>query len=165
MANEDAARKMLKYLEDSEDLKVSLSELKEQLASPEEAGVSVMQIAKQARNERGQKLLQIFRQEENEVCIASLVRWDTTERIGGAGKALSGTDAGSETICEQQEVLNGMVEDNIRLQSTATEQHYETEEKKSKEALVLVQKNTFCHDVKVKGKDRECCKGWDGRER
>ena len=29
--------------------------------------MSFMQIAKQARNERGQKLFQIFRQEENEV--------------------------------------------------------------------------------------------------
>ena len=36
-----------------------------------------MQIAKQARNEGGQKLFQIFRQGENEVNIASLARWDT----------------------------------------------------------------------------------------
>ena len=43
---------MLKFLEDSEDVKVSLRELKEQLETPEEAGISTMQIAKQARNER-----------------------------------------------------------------------------------------------------------------
>ena len=36
-----------------------------------------MQIAKQAGNERGQKLFQMFRQEENEVYIASLARWCT----------------------------------------------------------------------------------------
>ena len=76
-AYEDAAKKMLKYLEDSEDLKVILRELKEQLESSEEAGISILQIAKQARNERVQKLSQIFRQEENEVYIASLARWDT----------------------------------------------------------------------------------------
>ena len=70
-------------------MKVGLGELKEQLKTREEAGISTMQIAKQARNERGQKLFQIFRQEENEEYIASLARWDyTTERIGGAGKAL-----------------------------------------------------------------------------
>ena len=62
-AYEDAAKKMLKYLEDSEDLKVSLRELKEPLESLEEAGISITQNAKQARNERGQKLFQIFRQE------------------------------------------------------------------------------------------------------
>ena len=38
---------------------------------------SIMQIAKQARNERGQKLFEIFRQGKNEVYSASLARWDT----------------------------------------------------------------------------------------
>ena len=57
-AYEDAeTKRMLKYLEDSEDLRVSLRELKEQLESPEEAGISFMQIAQQARNERGKKVL------------------------------------------------------------------------------------------------------------
>ena len=56
---------------------MGLSELKEQLETPEEAGCSVMQIAQQARNERGQKLFGIFRQGENEVYIANLARWDT----------------------------------------------------------------------------------------
>ena len=36
-----------------------------------------MQIAKQARNERGQMRFQIFSQEESEVHIASAVRWET----------------------------------------------------------------------------------------
>ena len=76
-AFEDAARNMLKYLEDNEDVKVGLRELKEQFGTPEEAGISIMQIAKQARNEIGHKLFQIFRQEVNEVYIASLARWDT----------------------------------------------------------------------------------------
>ena len=51
-------------------------------------------------------------------------------------------------LSERQEVLKGMVEDKIRLQSRATEKYYEQifeemkepEEKKSKEALLLVQK-------------------------
>ena len=38
VAFEDAAKRMLNYLENSKDLKVSLSELKEQLETPEEAG-------------------------------------------------------------------------------------------------------------------------------
>ena len=76
-ACEDAARRMLRYLEDSEELKVSPSELKEQLETPEEAGFSIMQMAKQARNERSQKLFEINMQGENEVYIGSLARWDT----------------------------------------------------------------------------------------
>ena len=42
----------------------------------EETGVSIMQIAKRARKEGGQKLFQIFKQEENEVDIASWAMWD-----------------------------------------------------------------------------------------
>ena len=76
-AFEDAARRMQKYPEDSEDLKVGLSELKEQLEMPEEVGFSIMLIAQQARNEKGEKLFETFRREENEVYIASLARWDT----------------------------------------------------------------------------------------
>ena len=51
---------------------------------------------------------------------------------------------------ERQEVLKGMVEDTIRLQSRATEKYYEhifvemkeLEEKKSKEALLLVRRRS-----------------------
>ena len=56
---------MLGYLEDSEDLKVDISELKEQLETPEEEGRSIMQ-TKQVRDEKGQKM-----------CIASSARWNT----------------------------------------------------------------------------------------
>ena len=76
-AHEDVAMRMLKCLEDNEEVKVGFRELEEQLEIPEEAGISFMQIAKQARNETGQKLFQIFRQEENEVHTASLARWST----------------------------------------------------------------------------------------
>ena len=54
-------REWLAVEKNSEDLKVSLRELREQLESREEADISFMQIAKQARKERGQKLFQIFR--------------------------------------------------------------------------------------------------------
>ena len=36
---------LLKYIENSKDLKVSLGELKEQLETPEEVGFSIVQIA------------------------------------------------------------------------------------------------------------------------
>ena len=78
-----------------------------------------------------------------------------------------------ESLSERQEVLSDLVEDKSRIHSKATEKYYETifeemrelEEKKSKEALTLIQKSTFCYDVKAKGKERECCKGLQDRER
>ena len=56
---------------------------------------------------------------------------------------------------ERQEVLQGMVEDKIRLRSRATEKYYEQifeemeelEGKKSKEALRLVQKKTYFDEI------------------
>ena len=130
------------YQEDSEDLKVSLSELKGQLGTPEEAGFSITQVAQQARNERSQKLF-------DEVCIASLARWDTQLKgLAELERRCQNTMQEVRLLSERQEVLKGMVEDQTRLHSNATEKYYETifeelrelEVKKSKEALLLAQK-------------------------
>ena len=103
---EEAAKGIVKYLEDSEELKVSLSELKEQLETPEEAGISIMQVAKQARNERGQKLFQIFREEENEVYIARLSRWDTQLKgLVELERRCQGLMQEVQLLSERQEVL------------------------------------------------------------
>ena len=50
------AKRTLKYPEGSEDLKVSVTELQEQLGMSEEAGISIKQFAQQARNENGQNI-------------------------------------------------------------------------------------------------------------
>ena len=55
VAFEDTAKGKLRYLEDSEDLKVTVAELQELLGISEEAGVFIRQIAQQVRNENGQK--------------------------------------------------------------------------------------------------------------
>ena len=57
---------MLKYLEDSEVMKVSTRELKDQVLSPDESTVNIVRIARQARSEKEKKLFQIFRQGANE---------------------------------------------------------------------------------------------------
>ena len=70
-------------VEDSEDLKVSTRELKEQVLFPDESSVSTVRIARQARSDRNKKLFQIFRQGANEVLIASMARWE--EHLEGLG--------------------------------------------------------------------------------
>ena len=67
VAFEEAAKKMLRYLEDSEDLKVGVSDLKEQLGISDEAGMTIRQIAQQAMNENGQKIFHSVKQGEEEV--------------------------------------------------------------------------------------------------
>ena len=65
-----AKKNMLKYVEDSEVMKVSTRELKEQVLSPDESSEKMVRKARQARSE----LFQIFRHGANEVLIARKVR-------------------------------------------------------------------------------------------
>ena len=71
-ACEGIAKQMLKYSEDSEAMKVSTRELKEQVLSPDESTVKKVRIARQARSEKSKTMFQIFRQGANEVLIASV---------------------------------------------------------------------------------------------
>ena len=121
-AFEDAAKRLVKPLEDSEDLKVGLGELKEQLETPEEASFSIVQITNQARNERGQKLFQIFRQEENEVYIASSARCDT--QLKGLVELVDLMKE-VELVCERQEGLTGMVVSKKDMQKEAPKKYHE----------------------------------------
>ena len=68
-------KKNVEVLEDSEALKVSTRELKEQVLSPDESSVRKVRIAMQARCEKSSKLSQIFRQGANEVLIACMAGW------------------------------------------------------------------------------------------
>ena len=70
------AKKMLKYLEDSEASKVSAGELKEEVFSPDESNVMKVRITRQARSENSKKLFQIFRQGANKFPIASMAIWE-----------------------------------------------------------------------------------------
>ena len=63
-------------MEDSEDLKVSVTELQEQLEMSEEASISMKQVAQQARNENGPNIFDICRQGEEDVGSASLASWN-----------------------------------------------------------------------------------------
>ena len=108
VAFEEMAKRMLGYFEDSGDLKVGISELKEQLETPEEEGRSIMQIAKQARNEKGQKIFDIFRQGEEEECIASLARWNTQlKSLAELERRCQGMMQEVKLLSERQEVLKG----------------------------------------------------------
>ena len=107
------AKKMLKYLEDSEVLKVSTRELlKEQVLSPDESSVSIVRIARQARSEKSKKLLQIFRQGANEVPIASKARWREHLRM---------LVVLERELNETQEVWTILVEGKVNLQKVAPE--------------------------------------------
>ena len=123
-----------------EELKVSLSELKGHLETLEEAGCSVMQIAKQPMNERGQKPFEIFRQGERMRC--------TTPVLAELERRCQDLMQEVKLLSERQEVLVGMVVNKRDMQKAAPkkcqekmfEEFKELEEQRAREALELVQK-------------------------
>ena len=73
---------MLSYLDNCEALKASTKELKEQILFPNEPGVNIERIARQARSETRKKLFQNFsRQGANEIPVASMARWEEHLRM------------------------------------------------------------------------------------
>ena len=56
VAFESVAKEMLKYLEISEELKVCITKLQEHLEVPVQIGITLQQVAQQARNKRNQKV-------------------------------------------------------------------------------------------------------------
>ena len=147
----DTIKRIQKYPQNNEDLKVSLSELKEQLETLEEVDFSIVQIVKQTRNERSQRLFESFDKERMRGYIVSLTRWDTQLKgVTKLERRYQDLIQEVKLLSERQDVLTGLVDDKIRLQSKAIEKYYETifeelrelEETKPKEALLLVQKKT-----------------------
>ena len=55
VAFENVAKEMLNYLEISEELKVGITELQEHLEVLVQIGITLQQVAQQARNKRNQK--------------------------------------------------------------------------------------------------------------
>ena len=88
-------------------------------------GISIKQVAQQAMNENGQTFLEIFRQGEADVCIAILARWNAQLKgLVELERRCRDTMQEVKLLSERQEILKGMVEDKIRLQSRATEKYY-----------------------------------------
>ena len=74
IAFEKLTKEMLRYLENSEKVKVGITELQERLEVPVQIGASIQQVAQQARSENGQKMFEVFWQEEGELFVASWTR-------------------------------------------------------------------------------------------
>ena len=60
---------------------MGITELQERLEVLVQIGISIQQVAKQARSENGQKIIEVFwQEEEEELCIASWARCELERR-------------------------------------------------------------------------------------
>ena len=114
-ACEGIARRMLKYLEDSEVTKVSTRELEEQVLSPHESRINSVRIARQARNEKRKSCFRFSEEEKSK--SSSLVRRDgmNNDAQGGSGAFTRKTRSSDRSDGEQE----GRAEDSTRRLSGA----------------------------------------------
>ena len=97
---ENLAKDMLRYLEDSEDVKVGITELQEQLEVPVQIGTILKQVAQQARNDISKGFCNLLARRR--VTKSQLGKVGcAVERFGGAGKKVSGHKSGN-TNAEQK---------------------------------------------------------------
>ena len=80
VAFENLAKEMLRYLDNSGDVKVGITELQERVEVRVQISISIQQVAQQARSENCQIIFEVFWQEE-ELCVAS---WPDGRRSGKA---------------------------------------------------------------------------------
>ena len=153
VAFENLAKELLRYLDCSDDVKVGITELQERLEVPVQIFVSIQQVAPQARSEDGQKIIEVFWQEEEEFCVASWARWEAQWKgfVDLEGRC---QDISRETqmLSKRQEIFQNAMEGKLRVQSRASERLQdqiieeikELEHTKTEEALQLVRKE---HDL------------------
>ena len=92
---------MLSFLDNSEVLKVSTKEFKEQILSPNEPSVDKERSARQARSEKHK----VFsRQGANEIPVASMARWEERRR-GGYSKEEDSRSGKGEVEREEEKTV------------------------------------------------------------
>ena len=104
-------------------VKVGITELQERLEVPVQIGISILHVAQQARSENGQKIFEVFWQEEEEVYVAQELgqMGCAVERPSRVGKKMSGQKSGNTNAEQKTKFLKNAIEGKLRVQSRASE--------------------------------------------
>ena len=77
-------------------------------------------------NENGQPIFEIFRQGEEELCIASWARWDAQLKgLVELERRCRNTRQEIEVLSERQETFRSTMEDKLKLQSRANDRYHD----------------------------------------
>ena len=122
IAFENLAKGMLRYLDNCNEVKVGITELRERVEVPLQFGISIQQVAQQAMNEDGQNIFEILWQEKEELCIASRARWEA-QRKGLIDMERRCEDISREIqmLSKRQDMFKNAIEGKLRVQSRASE--------------------------------------------
>ena len=80
---------------------MGITGLQERVEVPAQIDISIQQVAQLAMNEDGQKIFEVFWQEQGELCIASWTRWEA-QRKGSVDLERKRQDMSSEITNAEQ---------------------------------------------------------------
>ena len=167
IAFENLAREMLRYLDNSDDVKVGITEWQERSEVPVLIGISIQQVAQQGRSENGQEIFEVFWQ-EGELCVASWARWDAQwKSLMELERRCQDMSREIQMLSKRQDIFQNAIEGKLRVQSIASERLLdqiieeikEMEQKRTEEALQLVEKE---HDLWMYHNEKEEAKRLQG---
>ena len=122
VAFENLAKEMLRYLDKSDDVKVGITKLQERLEVPVQIGISIQQVAQQARCENGQKIFEVCWQEEEEICIASWARWEAQWKgLVDLERKCQDVSREIQMLSKTEEMFKNAIEGKIGVQSRASQ--------------------------------------------
>ena len=81
-----------------------------------------LEVLVQARSENGQKMFEVFWQEEEEVCVASWARWDAQwTSLVELERRCQDASREIQMLSKRQEIFKNAIEGKLRVQSRASE--------------------------------------------
>ena len=105
----------------SDDVKVGITELRERVEVPLQFGISIQHVAQLARSENGQKIFEVFWQEE-ELCTASWARWDAHRKgLVDLERRCQDTSWEIQMLNKRQEIFQNAIGGGHRVQDRAGE--------------------------------------------
>ena len=101
---------MLRYFDNCNEVKVGITELQERVEVPEQFGISIQQVERQAMNEDAQNIFEVFWQEEGTWFVTSWARRE-------------GQDISREIqmLNKRQDIFHNAIEGKLRVQDRAGE--------------------------------------------
>ena len=101
---------------------MGITELQERVEVPAQFGISIQQVAQLAMNENGQKIFEMFWQEEGELCIASWARWKAQRKgLVDLERRCEDTSREIQMPNKTQEIFQNAIEGKLRVQDRASE--------------------------------------------
>ena len=122
IAFDNLAKSMLRCLDNCNEVKVDITDLQARVEVLAQIGISIQQVARQAINEDGQTIFEVFWQEEGKIFVVGWARWEA-QRKGLVDLERRCQDISREiqTLNKRQENFQSAIEGKLRVQDRASE--------------------------------------------